>query len=234
MQKALEEYFATLQDSVPPTRAELANKHGVAKSTLSARINGRPSKLVSASKRQKIFPDEEKLIVDYLQETARRGFPDTQKRCIFRANEILRMRSGNRDAKVGSCWLRRFLQRHHDKIRSYWSTSLTTVRGGALNPGVVDDWFELLQTTVTTCAIDQDCIFSMDETCCFLDKCTHKTRHIGAADALQQMALRNEVRETASMIPIISASGKVFPPTVIFQGALLRGKSAWENPLNAK
>ena len=79
MQKALEEYFATLQDSAPPTCAELANKHGIAKSTLSARINGHPSKLVSASKWQRIFPDEEKLIIDYLHETACRGFPDTQK-----------------------------------------------------------------------------------------------------------------------------------------------------------
>jgi len=91
MQKALEEYFATQQDSVPPTCAELANKHGVAKSTLSARINGCPSKLVSAGKQQKIFPDEERLVVNYLQETACRGFPDTQKRCTFHANEILHM-----------------------------------------------------------------------------------------------------------------------------------------------
>ena len=79
--------------------------------------------------------------------------------------------------------IRRFLQRHHVKVRSYWSTSLTTVRGGALSPGVVDNRFELLQTAVTTCAIYQDCIFSMDETCCFLDKCTRRTRHIDAADA---------------------------------------------------
>jgi hypothetical protein len=87
---------------------------------------------------------------------------------------------------------------------------------------------------VTDYEIEQDCIFSMDEMCCFLDKCTHKTCHIESASALQQLALRNEVRETATMIPIISASGKVFPPTVIFKGTLLRNKETWENPLNAK
>ena len=91
MQKALEEYFVTQHDPAPPTHAELATKHGIAKSTLSAQINGCPSKLVSASKQQKIFPGEERLIVDYLQETARRGFPDTQKRCVLHANEILHM-----------------------------------------------------------------------------------------------------------------------------------------------
>ena len=111
---------------------------------------------------------------------------------------------------------------------------MTTVRGGALNQAVVDDWFELLSATITNYGIEQDCIFSMDETCCFLDKCTFKTHHIGPANELQQMALRNEARETATMIPIISASGAVFPPTIIFKGVKLRGKVDWKNPLKAK
>jgi len=110
---------------------------------------------------------------------------------------------------------------------------LTTVQGGALNQGVVDDWFELLQATITNYGIEQDCIFGMDETCCFLDKSTHKSRHIGSAGQARQMALRDEVRETATLIPIISAAGKVFQPTVIFQAMLLRGKDSWPNPLNA-
>jgi hypothetical protein len=93
-----------------------------------------------------------------------------------------------------------------------------------LNKGVIDHWNNLLQKIITDYGIEQDCIFTMDEICCFLDRCTHKTHHIGSALALQQMALQNEVRETATMIPIISASGKVFPLTVIFKGTLLRQK----------
>ena len=57
----------------------------------------------------------------------------------------------------------------------------------------------------------------MDETCCFLDRSVHKTLDIGSKGHKQQIAIRNETRATATMIPIISASGKVFPPTVIFQ-----------------
>jgi len=92
--KGSKRVFCYLAGLSLPTHADLANKHGIAKSTLSARINGCPSKLVSASKWKNIFPDEERLIVNYLQETARRGFPDTPKQCILCANEILRMRSG--------------------------------------------------------------------------------------------------------------------------------------------
>ena len=231
--KALQEYLNTWDQKPPPSQDTIASQFGVARSTLSARIKGRPSKLESQSRQQKIHPDEEQQIVNYLQETVRRGFPDTQRRCIRHANEILTARSGNKGARVGIHWLSCFLHRHHDKLRCYWSTTLTTVRGGALNQAVIADWFELLQATITSYSIEPDCIFSMDETCCFLDKSTHKTRHIGSAGQAQQMALRNEVRETATLIPFISADGRVFRPTVIFQAVLLRGKDAWPNPLNA-
>jgi len=134
---------------------------------------------------------------------------------------------------VGIHWLDWFMDCHHDKLQCYWSTTLTTIQGGALNKSVVDDWIELLQKTVADYGIEQDCIFSMDETCCFLDKCTHKSWHIGSASQPQQMALRDEVRDTVTIIPIISAGGKVFPPTVIFKGQCLRDRDSLSNPLNA-
>jgi len=82
MKRAVDEFYATRGQTPQPSQADIADKHGVKRPTLSARIQGRPSKLVSASQRQKIYPDEENLIVDYLVETARRGFPDTRKRCL--------------------------------------------------------------------------------------------------------------------------------------------------------
>ena len=216
LKKAVQEYLNTWDQKPPPTQDAIASQFSVARSTLSAHIKG---------------PDEEQLIVDYLQETTCQGFPDTQKWCIWHANAILIVQSGNKDAQVGIHWLGHFLHCHHDKIQFYWSTTLTAVQG-ALNQAVVDDWFELLQATITTYGIKQDCIFSMDETCCFLDKSTHKSHHIGSAGQAQQMVLRNEVRETTTLIPLISVDGRVFQPTVIFQAMLLRGKEGWPNPLN--
>ena len=143
------------------------------------------------------------------------------------------MQSGDPSAAVGQHWIDRFMKHHHDKLWHYWSTTLMTIHGGALNEDVVDDWIELLQKTVTDYGIEQECIFSMDKTCCFLDRSTHKTWHIGSASQLQQMALRNEVQDTVTMIPIISDGGNVFPPTVIFKGQCLRDSSNWPNPLNA-
>jgi len=123
---------------------------------------------------------------------------------------------------------------HHDEVHIYWSTTLTTIRGGALNAAVVDDWMVLLETTIKEYSIDEDCIFSMDETCYFLDKNTTKTQHIGSAKQLHQLALCNEVHDTATLIPIILASGNIYKPTIIFKGEVLRGCTGWSNPLNAR
>jgi len=146
IQKAME-YLATWDQPSPPGQTMLANKYGVPRSMLTAQTQGHPSKLDSASKQQKI-PLEE-LIVAYLQETACRGFPDTQKWCVQCANEILHTQSGNPTATVGIHWLGCFLHCHHNKVWCYWSTTLTTIWGGALNSNTVDHWFNLLQQMVT-------------------------------------------------------------------------------------
>jgi Tc5 transposase DNA-binding domain len=193
LQMAVEEFQQTWGLPSALSQGLLAEKHGIVRSTLQAWINGHTSKIESAGQQQKLHPDEEQLLVDYLQETAHWGFPDTLKRATSCANEILCMQLGNPSAAVGKHWINWFMKCHHDKLWHYCSTTLTTVCGGALNKGVVDDWTELLQKTVTDHGIEEECIFSMDETCCFLDKSIHRTWHIGSASQLQQMALRNEV-----------------------------------------
>jgi len=54
-----------------------AQRFGIPKSTLSARLNGRLSKLESTKLRQKLFLEEEQVLLEYLKDAARRGFPDT-------------------------------------------------------------------------------------------------------------------------------------------------------------
>jgi hypothetical protein len=81
VQKAVTEYWATREDNEPPSQSVIAAKHCIPLSTLTAHIRGCPSKLASAGLRQRILPDEEVLLVDYLEEAAHQGFPDTRKRC---------------------------------------------------------------------------------------------------------------------------------------------------------
>jgi hypothetical protein len=166
-----------------------------------------------------LFPQEEQVLVEYLKDSARRGFPDTREWCERKANEILRTWSMGLEHPVSSSWLNRFLDRHGTSICTFWSKTHSSLQGGALNETVVNHWFQLLEEIVTKYSIAPDCIFSMDETSTFLDKPTSKTLHIGATESSRQpIAIRNENRETATLIPIISAAGKVFKPTIIFKG----------------
>ena len=227
---AIAESWKTHEETPPPTRISIAEKHGVPLSTFKAHILGQPSKINAAAARQKIHPCEEEVLVAYLKETSCRGFPDTRRWCAQCANEILHAQTGDPSDRVSHSWLDRFLCHHNDDICCYWST---TVHGGALNAAIVDDWMTLLENTKEY-SIDEDCIFSKDETCCFLDKRTSKTQHIGSAKQVHQSALRNEVRDTATLIPIISASGNVFKLTIIFKGEVLRGHMGWTNLLDAR
>ena len=105
IQRAVEEFQQNLGLPSALSHRLLAKKHHIARSTLQAQINGCTSKIESAGQQQKICPDEEQLLVDYLQETACQGFPDMLKQATNHANEILHMRSGNPSAAVGQHWI---------------------------------------------------------------------------------------------------------------------------------
>ena len=102
-----------------------------------------------------------------------------------------------------------------------------------MNEANVDHWYKLLQEIIDQYNIVPKLIFAMDETCCFLDKCTCKSHHIGPSGLRQQIALRNENCETCTLIPLICADGQVYSPTVIFKGKHIKGKDSMNNPLNA-
>ena len=233
---AYKEYLLTRHLGIlAPKVSELARKHDTPYSTLNHRIAGRGTKAEAADEWRLIPVASEAALVDYLRETAERGFPDTARRAERRAIQILRDIKDDPTAEPGTNWVWKMLRRNWESLSMYWSTSLTTVRGGALNEQTVNHWFELLARLIKEYNLSDspELIFAMDETSCFLDKCTRKTRHIAARGIQQQIALWNENRETATLIPIISADGTVYPPTVIFSGKQIRGKDDLPNPLNA-
>jgi len=74
--KAMEAYHQ-MPSSQKARLCICAHKFGIPKSTLSAHLNGRLSKLESTKLRQKLFPEEEQVLLEYLKDAARRGFSDT-------------------------------------------------------------------------------------------------------------------------------------------------------------
>jgi len=124
---AYDEYIARLKAETPLTPTFLAKKHNCCRGTLKSWIDGGMMKSQSSAQRIKLTPEEEAVLVQYLIETAKRGFPDTPRRAAMRANCILRERTSDPTACVGQNWINRFLNRHKTQLSRYWSTTLTTV-----------------------------------------------------------------------------------------------------------
>jgi len=148
-------------------------------------------------------------------------------------SEIVQLKAPEQTIEVNKNWTDNFLHWHRDHLARYWSTSLTTVRGGAANRGAVDAWFNLLEETVQQYNIHPESLFNMDETCVAFGRLPTKSCHIGASGQCQQINLSDGNRETATMCTLISASGDFYPPTIIFKGSQLQGKADMKNPLDA-
>ena len=130
---AYDEYIARLKAETPLTPTFLAKKHNCCRGTLKSWIDGGMTKYQSSAQRLKLMPEEEAVMVQYLIETAKRGFPDTPRRAAMRVNCILRERTHDPTACVGQNWIDRFLNCHKSQLSRYWSTTLTTVSKAPLN-----------------------------------------------------------------------------------------------------
>lgn len=103
---------------------KVADKHGVCPRTL-----GNPA--------------EERVLVDFILESADRGIPLPVKNIRLHADAILAGREMP-DTPVSDAWTGRFLDRHREELQTHWSSPLATERAKSLNPEAVKDWFDLL------------------------------------------------------------------------------------------
>ena len=65
-------------------------------------------------------------------------------------------------------------------------------------------------------------------------KTTRRFKVIGIAKKQAQASLKDKSRESVTLIPLISAAGHYYPPTIIFKGKQIRGKDNPPSPLGAK
>jgi|SRR5882757_3329106 len=229
LQRALAAYQEALASNEVLSVREAARRFNVPKTSLQERINGRRSILESNAERSWLDDTESKVIVDELIRSAAQGFPDTKHHLRRRVNAVIQDKLGDPSFHVGEKWVDRWLEKWGKWLSTYWSTSLYTVRAKALNPEVIEDYFQKVQETISKYKIDPDCLWTMDESS-FIFGHACKTRVIGQAGNRVQHSQRDGRRESATIIPLISAAGACMPPCVIFKGQKLN--SLWSEPEN--
>jgi len=167
---------------------------------------------------QKLFFEEEVVLVKYLIKTANCGFPDTPQWAIWHANQLLWQHTGDPDA----------LQ----LVKIRFTTSLNVIQTSPPNIGLLASQLFMgvllkRQMSGTNCckrslintAFAQIWYFQWMQHPAFLASALiHKAHHMGQAWQWQQIAMQMDNRETCTIIPVICADGEVYGPTVIFKG----------------
>jgi hypothetical protein len=121
----------------PMSILQISKKYKIPYATLNRCVNGGQSIRGSNEKKQKLTPAQEWLLVQFILESADRGFPLGHRQIEQYADAVRQAMLGADCEKVGVKWVFSFLDRHHDALRTFWSKSLDTQRARSLNPEAV-------------------------------------------------------------------------------------------------
>ena len=133
----------------------------------------------------------------------------------------------------GANWVDRFLDRHRDTLKSYWSSALDSKRGKALNPETVKHFYEeVIKKEIHDCNIAPELIWAMDESGCPPEASTTR-RVVGTKGQKLQHKKGSANRENVTAFAMISAAGERGKPHIIFKAKHLQIGWVRNNPAQA-
>jgi hypothetical protein len=198
----------------------------VSRTTLTARYNGRQTRLEAHAKEQKLTPSQENVLKEWIKALGRRGLPMSLHLVAEQASVIL---GGD---PLSEHWARHFRTRHPD-LQSRWASGLECCRAKALNRPQVTEYFNILIELITKYNIIPSNIYNMDEKGVQLG-IGKRTLVLVDRDQKTIQHLENGDRELVTIIETVCADGSSVPPSVIFKA--LRRNLAWSrnNPDQAR
>jgi hypothetical protein len=111
-------YLESPEEGADFTLTQIADRHGVNRSTLSRRWRGLTGPRSDGYAQQQLLnPQQEDELVRYIEDLTAKSLPPTRQMIRNFASEI----SG---IYVGEAWVSRFLHRHHDMLTTKWSTAI--------------------------------------------------------------------------------------------------------------
>ncbi len=135
-------------------------------------------------------------------------------------------------SSIGESWSARFMRRHPDlKVR--WTTRLEQCHAKALNPTLVKEFYDLLESIVKEYNIPPHNIYNADEKGIQLGV-GKRVAAIIDRDQKNVYQIEDGNRELVTIIEAVCADGTALHPSVIFQG--MRRNLEWgrDNPCHAR
>ena len=204
----------SIQSNRKLSRRAAAKLYNIPESTLRTRMNGTATLADRRPSNQLLTEIEEEVIVRYILDLDKRGFPPRLEDVEDMGNHILKTR---RKRRVGKRWVYRFVSRRQE-LKTRYSRAYDFQRALCEDPNVVGAWFRLVQNMRAKYGV-QDCDFyNFDETgfmigvICAAMVVTRSDRR-GRSKAIQPGN-----REWATAINCISGDGFDIPPFLLVQG----------------
>ncbi|XP_053376521.1 uncharacterized protein LOC128547554 [Mercenaria mercenaria] len=214
-----------------------AKSHGIPKSTLERRVNGKVQ-IDAPPTRPPVFTEEqESQLVEYILEMENCGFGLTIRDICKLAFEFaikldVKHRFSVDKQKAGYDWYEGFMRRHKQlAIRK--PEGLSAARAKMLNQNVVTAYFKLLSGTIEKCNLHTKGaqIYNVDET--GMNTVHQPAKVIGQKGKKNIHSKTSGDRgENVTAVVCASASGHFIPPMIIFKGQRLNKGIVSNAPTN--
>ena len=193
---------------------KVAKQYGIPKSSLHDRVNGKMTRKEEHQRRQKLSPQEELEIVNWLHRLQAWGWPSRIDQVREMAAELLKKKGDTQN--LGIHWGQKFLGRHQ-QLKKAFVPSLDKKRATAEDSQILDQWFALYSRIKTEYSIDESNIWNMGEKG-FMQGVIGKESVTISRHQLKTSMTQLGNREWVALIECVSLDGKVIKPWVIFKG----------------
>ena len=220
-EESIQAAIRDLNAGVFQSQRAAAKAYNLPQATFSARVRGARNSQTSHVYQQRLTPEQEDFLVQWILEEDARAFPPSHARAREMANRILRMNGDHRP--LGKHWMAAFLKRN-PRVASVVGRKIEAARAEGATPVQIRAFLELFERTRTRLGIRAEDIWNMDETGKALGVCAN-TRVLASSQKKKAYHQSPENREWASIIECVSATGKKLRCSVIFKGKSLQ--STW-------
>jgi hypothetical protein len=168
---AIQFAIADLDSGVEKSQRAACKKWRVPRSSLQERLNGSKPHAIAHSHQQRLTPEQEEFLVQWILDEDSRAQPPSHPRVREMATRILRMNGDTRP--LGRRWIPQFLARN-PRVASIVGRKIESARTTASNYNTINEWLELFERTRKMLGIPYENVWNFDETGVALGVCTNQ------------------------------------------------------------
>jgi hypothetical protein len=159
-EQAIQSAISDLNSGVHTSQRAAARAYGIPQSTLSTRIHGTKSRRTAHADQQRLTPEQESFLVDWILEQDMHGYPPSHERAREMAIRILRM---NGDLEpLGKHWLPAFIKRN-PRVASVIGRKLEVPRAEASTPAQIRAFIRRFEQVRIRLGIQAEDIYGTSE-----------------------------------------------------------------------